>query len=897
MTSLSFATPRQNSASGGLLAVQTALVLGCLVLGFDAVAAVAAPIEEVALRPILEPVDNPAGRSLPVALTPTRYDFFEVARGQVSGTVVTWRTVYERGVVGFDLYREVGNGLWFLVNRALINSSNELAGAVYRIGDPSAPQLFLLTYKLVEWYDTPTPFEYGPLTLRVTSTPAPLPALSPAPDPALTRALRSVITDSAPPAVGTNGPRYVKLLTTRAGLHYVRADTVAGLLGQSLGTVRQWITNGSVGLYCQGQSVGYIPAGDGNSFFFQANEYKDNYTSTNVYWLTGLTNPPVRYVAGGSPTPVTGIFDKAIVTRDTNGIVRSTITSDPFADYWFWKNTLSGSLGFNTTTEQIPLTQVVTNAATTARISVLAQSSAATNNQLTVSVNGVAVGSNAWFGPMIRSMEFTFSPALLKNATNAILLAAALYRNSTIYINKLELQYPRTYRATGGMLEFTANENPTITADGFTNAAVAVLEVTDASRPAVVAGFSVSGSGTNYAISVATTNPAARFAAFLPTATLPQPLASAVTLAGLAAETNAADFVLITTPAMASAAEELAIYRRSQGLRSRVVTVDSIYDEFNNGLPSPYALRSLLSYAWTNWQTRPRYAALVGDGSFDYRNILGYNGMQVPTLMLPTAVGGGLYGSDIMLGDVNGDGLPEVAIGRLPVRNAGQLQVQVAKIKAYEAGGIRPDPKALLIADWSDGAGNFIEEMQLTSAAISNKYSRTHVYPDTLEVMRAGITNGMNAGTDLMVYFGHGAIDRFGQAGYLIVSNIVTLTNGGRLPVVSVLTCVAGEYSATGNNCIGEELVLATNRGAIAVIAPTGLSANYDASLLNQRLMRVLCTQNWGRLGDFWRQAASDYAYYDSSAGREMGVSIYNLIGDPTLIYSVTRDAPPPRRK
>ena len=58
--------------------------------------------------------------------------------------------------------------------------------------------------------------------------------------------------------------------------------------------------------------------------------------------------------------------------------------------------------------------------------------------------------------------------------------------------------------------------------------------------------------------------------------------------------------------------------------------------------------------------------------------------------------------------------------------------------------------------------------------------------------------------------------------------------------------------------------------------------------------MRVLRTEDWGRLGDFWRQAAADYTYYDQ---RPMGISIYNLIGDPTLRFSVSRPAPPPRRK
>ena len=46
---------------------------------------------------------------------------------------------------------------------------------------------------------------------------------------------------------------------------------------------------------------------------------------------------------------------------------------------------------------------------------------------------------------------------------------------------------------------------------------------------------------------------------------------------------------MITTQALKQTAQTLADYRHD--LRSQVVDIEDIYDEFNFGIPSPYAVR------------------------------------------------------------------------------------------------------------------------------------------------------------------------------------------------------------------------------------------------------------------------------------------------------------------
>ena len=71
------------------------------------------------------------------------------------------------------------------------------------------------------------------------------------------------------------------------------------------------------------------------------------------------------------------------------------------------------------------------------------------------------------------------------------------------------------------------------------------------------------------------------------------------------------------------AVQPLASYRRSQGETVAVAKTEDIYDEFNDGIYDPQAIRSLLAYAYANWSPKPVYVLLVGDASQDPKNNLG----------------------------------------------------------------------------------------------------------------------------------------------------------------------------------------------------------------------------------------------------------------------------------
>ena len=257
----------------------------------------------------------------------------------------------------------------------------------------------------------------------------------------------------------------------------------------------------------------------------------------------------------------------------------------------------------------------------------------------------------------------------------------------------------------------------------------------------------------------------------------------------------------------------------------------------------------------------------------------------MPPLLVTT--GYGLFCSDSAYGDVNGDGQPEIAVGRLPVTTAGQLLELVNKIKSYEAPLAANPAQSLLVADAPDSAGDFASAIQQVGATLSGNYSNTVVQCGSqgdLSDWRQAIQSSLNTGVDLFDYTGHGAIDRFGTAGYLTSADVPSLQNGARLPFVVAVTCVAGQFSVPGSVCLAESLLLQSQAGAIAVVAPTGLSVNQDASRLNLRLMQLLQTNAQAGMGDLFRQALADHVAEDNPTTQP---AIYNLIGDPATAYNV----------
>jgi hypothetical protein len=120
------------------------------------------------------------------------------------------------------------------------------------------------------------------------------------------------------------------------------------------------------------------------------------------------------------------------------------------------------------------------------------------------------------------------------------------------------------------------------------------------------------------------------------------------------------------------------------------VTVEAIYAGWSHGQVDPDAIRDFLRYAAATWPVPPQSVTLVGDGTADPRNYLKRNNTNwIPPYMARVDPSLGEASCETCYGQLDGaspldDSLPDLEIGRLPVKSADELAGVIAKIIAYE---------------------------------------------------------------------------------------------------------------------------------------------------------------------------------------------------------------------
>jgi hypothetical protein len=563
--------------------------------------------------------------------------------------------------------------------------------------------------------------------------------------------------------------------------------------------------------------------------------------------------------------------------------------TDPRKDYWLWDYFVSGVAGLGDkafTINTYGSAGVTENAAITINLQGGTDTAAEPDHHAVFVLNGAEIGEAIWEGTEANEAIITFSQELLNDGENILEITGMLDTGapySIFYIDSIDLTYKRYYRAVNNTLAFVSGQNPVITVTGFTEPDIMVFDITDPFMQKSLDGVTLDGTEGNYRVSFISGSPGTRYLAVTAGSVMTAANVLADVPSDLQVKTNNADYIVITPPELKNAVQALSAYRQGQGHSTKVVDLEDIMDEFNYGIYDPEAIRTFLAYAYNNWQTAPRYVVLAGEGTYDYRNILGYGDNLVPTAMVNTP--DGLFASDNYFADVNGDYLPEIAIGRLPVVTEEELQKILDKIIKNENLAAGTEKKVLMLADNPVPRNNFTKDSDDIAAFVSDDYAVEKIY---LSEHAAGagrqlVIDGISSGAEMVNYIGHGGLDRLADEGLLRTGDVVSLSNSERYPVLLALTCIVGQFAYPGYDSLSEALILKGDGGTAAVWSPTGLSLHTKATVLNREFF--ISAFDDGKeekiLGDMVLDALRESA--DSGGTFVFMHDIYTILGDPAL--------------
>jgi hypothetical protein len=308
----------------------------------------------------------------------------------------------------------------------------------------------------------------------------------------------------------------------------------------------------------------------------------------------------------------------------------------------------------------------------------------------------------------------------------------------------------------------------------------------------------------------------------------------------------------------------------------KVIDVEDLYDEFNFGSESPYAIRSFLSTAKANWTTKPAYVLLMGNGTFDPRN---YLGTTAPDLMPAKLVDTSLLetASDDWFADFNNDAIPEMAIGRIPAETVADATIVVNRLIAYDQSGSGGwKNQALLVAGQDQSGDNFEGFTATVAALLPVSVTATQILAGSDVNAHSDLLAQLDAGQALVNYVGHGSDDVW--LGLLDDADATALTNGASRawPLVLSMTCLNGYFQDVYTTALAKALLNAPNGGAVAVWASSGLTDASPQSNINQAMVKALYGAQPMTIGQ--AAAAAKKATTDLDVRRT-----WILFGDPAM--------------
>lgn len=370
------------------------------------------------------------------------------------------------------------------------------------------------------------------------------------------------------------------------------------------------------------------------------------------------------------------------------------------------------------------------------------------------------------------------------------------------------------------------------------------------------------------------------------------------------------DMFIISHESLLSAADRLADFHRAEGMSVAVIDVEKIYNEFSSGQQDLTAIRDFLKMFYdraTNYSTMPKYALLMGDASFDYKDRIAGNENFVPTYQSQESFSVvSSYCTDDYIGfldllegeDITNIGNPnkvDIAIGRIPVDNIAEANGVVDKIINYNTAATMEDWRNVLtfVADDEDNNLHFNQVEQLSSLpSIENidNYNIEKIYLDAYSQVNAAggdrypdvndaILRRLRTGAFLINYTGHGGPKNWAQERVFNIEDIRDLENKNHLPLFITATCDFSPYDDIDFHSAGENLITNKNGGAVALITTTRLVFAFQNFDMNSRVLDYLFQDYQGRkptVGEVLLEAKNGAAASENNRK-------FVLLGDPAL--------------
>lgn len=349
-----------------------------------------------------------------------------------------------------------------------------------------------------------------------------------------------------------------------------------------------------------------------------------------------------------------------------------------------------------------------------------------------------------------------------------------------------------------------------------------------------------------------------------------------------------ANAIYLTHETFTQEVERLAEFRRkTQGFVIEIVDVYDIYNEFNFGKQSAYAIKKFLKYAYDNWQSpKIRYLMIAGDATWDVRK--NYNGavseMFVPAWGNPV--------SDWWYGCLDGedDFVPEILVGRVTANSLQQMRDYVDKVIVYDT---LPPNRWMKNVLFLTGGLNVNERRQfyneiwnryedpIMSSGFCGNISFVRKLDDSPSSAFQGgeIRNEINSGAMWTIYIGHASAEVFDMDGWA-ASN---LNNKDRYGFLTTVSCNTGAFAEPALLMSrNEQYLMQKDKGFVGVFGSTTVGFVGEHNFISGSMLELLADENKRE------RNIAEILNYGKSRMAHVGFQLmtlyqFSLLGDPLI--------------
>lgn len=607
-------------------------------------------------------------------------------------------------------------------------------------------------------------------------------------------------------------------------------------------------------------------------FLFFASPRFSRWLNGDIYTLTADETPGQRIVS--TTTATTGLANGQVwleTTAEVNGLYMPDCLcgSLPFGrdgDRWVWDFLLQDA-GYNERKHAIspPMVDITVDAELTLWFVGYTSDVKSPHHQIDVAWNDSNLGTFGWDGKTAVTATMTIPSTVLQTANEITfyLRDEPDVLANGVWFDAARIRYGRSPVAAGDAVLFSGETTRHQYSVGLAETTdLRIYDVTDPDVPIELTGGTIAGNSVTFA----DLTDGLHTYAIANSSGVAAPDNVRLLRSLQTANTTGADYIIIAPESFMPALDSLIALRQSQGLQVVVEDVQAIYDTVGGGVPQPEAIHDYLANAYATWSPVPQYVVLVGDGSFDPKQ---YRDASTKTWIVPFFMEADPWIGEVPVdnrfvtfdGDGNGDFLPDMMIGRLPVNSLSETQVVVDKIVQYE---INPEfgpwnSNITFVADNFrsndplnpfDNAGDFPNlSNSLIGGYVDSPWVPRKLYLDLelnpVDEVSIDLQNRWQEGTGLLFYTGHSSRYQWARERIFHVDDVSGLDNGARLPVVLEMTCLTGSFQIPDLVTLDEALLRHENGGAVAVWGSTGLGvATGHHELSSGFLQTVLVDEN-----------------------------------------------------